>query len=716
MFNKLKSGALMVALTMFANLAWGVTLKHVSFSSLPGDRTAVTLSFDGTPPKPTGYTIQNPARIAIDLKGVSDGLQSRYHNLGVGNAQSLTVIATKDRTRLIFDLVKLVPYTSKVEGDKLRVVIGSAQESTKAAVAASQAAKRMEPQNQNSGNQAAAANGPSITDVNFHRGANGAGRVVVTFSTPKVDVDVSEKGGSIDLLASGVKLPDRLRRRLDVTDFATPVQQVDAYPQGQNSLIKIKPTGTFNYLAYQTGNKFTVSVEKLSKQEQEKQQKSKFPYTGKKLSLNFQNIDVRSVLQLIADFTGLNLVASDSVKGNITLRLQNVPWDQALDLILKTKGLAKRQVGNVLLVAPAAEIAAREKQEAQANKQIAELAPVHLDIIQVNYAKAKDIVHLLKQDKDLISDRGFISYDPRTNTISVRETDQKLEQIRKLVSTWDVPVRQVLIEARIVRARTNVASAFGVQWGGGAVVQNNSNSVLVGGSQDAINTGIDINNALAKQQYQIANNTYNGPTSPGTYNFPQALAVDLGVSQANTSHFAIGLASSKYLLSLELDALQSEGKAEVVAQPKVVTADRQKALIQSGTEIPYQEASSSGATSTSFKKAVLSLQVTPQITPDDKIIMDLDVHQDTPGAALSANGPPPIDTNQVQTQVLVSNGQTIVLGGIFESTQSTTITKTPFLGDIPYLGRLFTKKDKSNERSELLVFITPKIVKNDLVQ
>ncbi len=693
MFTKLKSWMVFVALAMCANMAWGVTLKHVSFASLPGDRTAVTLTFDGTPPEPTGYTIQQPARIAIDLKGVDDGLQSRYHNLGVGNAQSLTVIEAKDRTRLIFNLVKLAPYSTKVEGDKLRVVIGNNQSGAKAAVAAAQGSTGGSMVSASSSNTAAVS-GPSVTDVNFHRGENGAGRVVVTFSNSKVDVDVAEKGGDIRLNAHNVDLPQRLRRRLDVTDFATPVQQVDAYAEGRNTVIDIKPTGTFNYLAYQTGNQFTVSVERLSKQEAEKQKKDKFPYTGKKLSLNFQNIDVRSVLQLIADFTGLNLVASDSVKGNITLRLQNVPWDQALDLILKTKGLAKRQVGNVLLVAPAKEIAAREKQEAQANKQIAELAPVHLDIIQINYAKAKDIVALLKQDKDLISSRGFISFDSRTNTISVRETDSKLEQIRRLISTWDIPVRQVLIEARIVRARTNVASDLGIQWGGAAIHQNNSNDVLVGGSTDTI--------------VSLKNGT--------TVQFPQALAVDLGVNKANTSSFAIGLSSSKYLLSLELDALQSEGKAEVVAQPKVVTADRQKAMIKSGTEIPYQEASSSGATSTSFKDAALSLEVTPQITPDDKIIMDLKVNQDTPGAPLSASGPPPIDTNEVDTQVLVSNGQTIVLGGIFESTQSTTVTKTPFLGDIPYLGRLFRKTSKSNERSELLVFITPKIVKNDLVQ
>jgi type IV pilus assembly protein PilQ len=495
----------------------------------------------------------------------------------------------------------------------------------------------------------------------------------------------------------GIEVPSDLRRRLDVTDFATPVTRIDTFVEDGNAVVEITPEGNYDYIAYQSGSQFTVSVEELSQEEAESRREEKFPYTGDKLSLNFQDIEVRSVLQLIADFTGLNLVASDTVGGSITLRLQNVPWDQALDLILKTKGLDKRQIGNVLLVAPADEIAAREKLELETNKQIAELAPVRLDIIQVNYAKAADIVALIKEDEELISDRGFVSSDVRTNTISVRETAEKLDEIRRLVSTWDVPVRQVSIEARIVRAQTNVAENLGVRWGGAAYDVSGDNVFTVGGSQQSLQEARDA----------AAGNS-------NTITFPGALAVDLGVTGEGASSFAIGWGSDDFLVDLELSALESDGQAEVVSQPRVVTADRQTASIKSGEEIPYQEASSSGATSVSFKEAVLSLEVTPQITPDDKIIMDLVVNQDSRGEVTA--GIPSINTNEVTTQVLVGNGETVVLGGIFQSEVATQTTKTPFLGDIPYLGRIFKRTEHIDERSELLIFITPKIIKNDLLR
>ena len=686
MFRKLSSLIFMTSLALMANLAWGVTLKDVNFASLPGDKTEVTLQFDGTPPPASGYTIERPARIAVDLKGVSSNLDSRYHNLGGGNAQSLTVIDAKDRTRLIFNLTKLVPYSTSVDGNRMRIIIGGGEGGSGTLASASQNSPAPA-----AGGAKATGGEPAVKNIDFRRGDAGQGQVVVTFTSSKVDVDMNEKGGKIELRVPNAQLPQDLRRRLDVTDFATPVKRVDAYTEGDATIIDIKPEGDYDFLAYQTDNQFTVSVEKVTKEEQQKRRSEKFPYSGEKLSLNFQDIEVRSVLQLIADFTGLNLVASDTVNGRITLRLQNVPWDQALDLILKTKGLDKRQIGNVLLVAPADEIAAREKMELENSKQISELAPLRLDIIQVNYAKAADIVNLLKQDKDLISSRGFISSDSRTNTISVRETADKLEQIRRLVNTWDIPVRQVLIEARIVRAKTNVSNDLGVAWGTQYADGSNNNKFLVG-----------------------ANSASNAAASSGALNLPSGMMVDLGVTKANTSSIAFGYVKNDFLIDLQLSALQSDGKAEIVAQPKVVTADRQKATIKSGTEIPYQEASSSGATSVSFKDAVLSLEVTPQITPDDKIIMDLVVTQDTPGQVVAQV--PSIDTNSVETQVLVANGETVVLGGIFQSQKVTTITKTPFLGDIPYLGRLFTKSEKSDERSELLVFITPKIVKSDLVQ
>lgn len=687
MFRKLNVYVSVIALGLFSGLANAVTLEDVSFSSLPGDQLEVTLQFDGQPPEPTGYTIERPARIAVDLRDTQSGLDSRSVPLGSGNAQSMTVVETKDRTRLIFNLIELAPYETARQGNSLVLTIGGEGSDTSMA-SSSGGSSSAAPSSSSSRNSDA------LAGVDFRRGKDGEGRVIVDLGSPSTPVDLSELGGKIRLTMDGTSVPENLRRRLDVTDFATPVTRVDTFIENGNAVVEIRPEGNYDYIAYQSGSQFTVSVEKLSEQEAEERREEKFPYTGDKLSLNFQDIEVRSVLQLIADFTGLNLVASDTVSGSITLRLQNVPWDQALDLILKTKGLDKRQIGNVLLVAPADEIAAREKLELETSKQIAELAPVRLDIIQVNYAKAADIVALIQADEELVSSRGFVSSDARTNTISVRETTEKLEEIRRLVTTWDVAVRQVSIEARIVRAQNNVAEELGVRWGaqGRATADGGTDNIVVGGSQGGL-PGIG--------------------TGGGPLTLPSDLNVDLGVTRTNTSSVAFGYIGTDLLIDLELSAFESDGQAEVVSQPRVVTADRQTAKIKSGEEIPYQEASSSGATSVSFKEAALSLEVTPQITPDDKIIMDLVVNQDSRGEVTA--GIPAINTNEVTTQVLVGNGETVVLGGIFQSEVATTVTKTPFLGDIPYLGRLFKRTERIDERSELLIFITPKIIKSDLI-
>ncbi len=687
MFRKLNVYLSVTAFALFSSLASAVTLEDVSFSSLPGERLEVTLEFDDQPPEPSGYTIERPARIAVDLADTTSGLDARSIPLGSGNAQSMTVVETKDRTRLIFNLVELAPYDTVRKNNSLVMTIG-AESGTDADVARPTGTTRA-PQ--------PAAAPDTLAGVDFRRGKDGEGRVIVDLGSPQTPVDLSELGGKIRLTMDGVAVPADLRRRLDVTDFATPVTRIDTFVEDGNAVVEIRPEGHYDYIAYQSGSEFTVSVEQLSEEEAETRREEKFPYTGDKLSLNFQDIEVRSVLQLIADFTGLNLVASDTVGGSITLRLQNVPWDQALDLILKTKGLDKRQIGNVLLVAPADEIAAREKLELETSKQIAELAPVRLDIIQVNYAKAADVVTLIEADKELITDRGFVSSDVRTNTISVRETSAKLEEIRRLVSTWDVPVRQVSIEARIVRAQTNVAENLGVRWGGAAYDVSGDNVFSIGGSQSASESARDA-----------------ATGGSGDISFSDSMAVDLGVTGEGASSFALGWGGSDFLVDLELSALETDGQAEVVSQPRVVTADRQTASIKSGEEIPYQEASSSGATSVSFKEAVLSLEVTPQITPDDNIIMDLMVNQDSRGEVTA--GIPSINTNEVTTQVLVGNGETVVLGGIFQSEVATQTTKTPFLGDIPYLGRLFKRTENINERSELLIFITPKIIKNDLIR
>lgn len=704
MFKTLRNCAGVIAVTLWSSLAGAVTLQDVSFASLPGEALEVTLEFDGAPPETSGYTIERPARIALDLKGTNSGLDQRSIALGNGNAQSVTVVEAGERTRLIFNLIDLVPYQTRAEDNALVMTIGGEAEAAPladsepgpaAAAVASSGIERAEVTIRGHDAQGSSA-AKALAGVDFRRGKDGEGRVIVDLGSTTADVNLVEQGGRIRLTMPDLTVPENLRRRLDVTDFATPVTRIDTFIEDGGATIEIRPEGAYDYIAYQSGSEFTVSVEQLSEEEAEARREEKFPYTGDKLSLNFQDIEVRSVLQLIADFTGLNLVASDTVGGSITLRLQNVPWDQALDLILKTKGLDKRQIGNVLLVAPADEIAAREKLELETDKQIAELAPIRLDIIQVNYAKAADIVELIQADKDLVSSRGFVSSDSRTNTISVRETAEKLEEIRRLVDTWDVPVRQVSIEARIVRAQTNVSEDLGVRWGGGAYDTSDGNTFTVGGSLGTLD-----------ELRQVSGGA-EGIDVPG------ALGVNLGVTGEGASSFAIGFGNEDFLVDLELSALETDGRAEVVSQPRVLTADRQTATIKSGEEIPYQEASSSGATSVSFKEALLSLEVTPQITPDDKIIMDLVVSQDSRGEVTA--GIPSINTNEVATQVLIANGETVVLGGIFQSEKATQVTKTPFLGDIPYVGRLFKRTEKVDERAELLIFITPKIVKTDLLR
>ncbi|MBE0485816.1 type IV pilus secretin PilQ [Marinobacter sp.] len=687
MFKKLNVCVGVIAIGLWSGLASAVMLEDVSFSSLPGERLEVTMKFDGPPPEPTGYTIERPARIAVDLPDTTSGLNQRSIPLGSGNAQSVTVVETRDRTRLIFNLVELAPHETVRQNNSLVMTIGGAGSAP--AIAAQSSQGQSAPSDQAAQN--------ALAGVDFRRSQDGEGRVIVDLGRATQAVNLTEQAGRIRLTMPGLQVPADLRRRLDVTDFATPVTRVDTFVEDGNAVIEIRPQGNYDYIAYQSGREFTVSVEKLTEEEAESRREERFPYTGEKLSLNFQDIEVRSVLQLIADFTGLNLVASDTVGGSITLRLQNVPWDQALDLILKTKGLDQRQIGNVLLVAPAEEIAARERLELETSKQIAELAPVRLDIVQVNYAKASDIVALIRADEELISSRGFISSDVRTNTISVRETSQKLEEIRRLVGTWDVPVRQVSIEARIVRAQTNVAESLGVRWGGAAYDVSGSNVVSIGGSLGTLQEARDA-----------------AAGGSGAISFPGALGVDMGVTGDGASSFAIGWGGDDFLIDLELSALETDGRAEVVSQPRVVTADRQSASIKSGEEIPFQEATSSGATNVEFKEAVLSLEVTPQITPDDKVIMDLVVNQDSRGEVTA--GIPSINTNSVTTQVLVANGETVVLGGIFQSEVATQTTKTPFLGDIPYLGRLFKRTVHIDERSELLIFITPKIIKTDLIQ
>lgn len=686
-----------------ASRAAETTITKLSANTLPGDSIQVRVDFQGPAPTVRGYSIEKPARIALDLMHTQSNLKLKNHDLGSGNAHSVTVIQARDRTRLVFSLDQVVGYKTKVEGHQLLITLGGKQKSMIASE--TRPSKAM-------------SNGAKIDNIDFRRGEDGAGRVVVKLSDPSIPVDVHQDGDKIVARFSDAGVADSLVRRLDVSDFATPVHYVDTKEEGGDTVITIEPQGTWDYLAYQTDNTFSINVKPLSKQEKEQQKEAAFKYTGQKLSLNFQDIQVRSVLQLIADFTNLNLVASDTVKGRITLRLKNVPWDQALDLILKTKGLAKRKVGNVLLVAPADEIAAREEEELKNQKQMASLAPLHTEFMRINYAKASDLEKLItkqsggKNSSSLLSSRGSVAVDKRTNTLIVQDTSDKLEEIRGLVKKLDIPVQQVLIESRVVVASTDVSDEFGVRWGGLGI---NGNSLVNNGSSIGISGRLqnlrNLNDTNFQRSTSSTTQTLNWTNVQGkNTSSSNDMIVDMGVDAANATRFAIGFTSlDSGLIELELSALQSEGHGEVVATPKVLTANNQPAVIASGQQIPFNVSTSSGATAVQFIKAELRLEVTPQITPDGDVIMQLKVNKDSLGTNTST---PTVNTNRIDTTVLVNNGETVVLGGIFQEDKVKSVVKTPFLGDIPWLGALFRKKVNTDTKQELLIFITPRLVKD----
>ncbi|MES9972740.1 MAG: type IV pilus secretin PilQ [Candidatus Thiodiazotropha sp.] len=674
------------------------SLKSIEFSALPGDRVQISLGLSAPVDDPVSFTTENPARISLDFTGVSNDLGYKTKVIGVGPAHSITALQAGNRTRVVINLTSLVGYNTEVQGSDVLITLDVSNKGIGSAPVSKAPSSVM---SSSGGTSEIRTDGYGITNIDFRRGEAGEGRVMVTLTNPSTPVDVREEGGKIVVEAFKTDIDTSLVQSLDVMDFATPITKVETKPVGENVRIEISPTGEYDYLAYQANEVFTVELRSLTRQEKEALQKERLIFTGERLSLNFQDIEVRAVLQLLADFTGLNLVTSDTVGGRITLRLKNVPWDQALDIILKSKGLTKRQIDNVIMVAPTEEVAAREQLELESQQKIEELAPLRSDFIQVNYAKAEDLAALLKAEENrLLSERGNVTVDVRTNTLLVQDTVAKLEDIRRLLQRLDIPVRQVLIESRIVIANNDFAKDLGVRFGANFDGSFGDNFTLTAGALPGhidntfgIAPGIEINSEGENQEGLMVNLPVTAPS--GGLNFL--------VGKVGT-----------YLLQLELTAMQTEGRGELVSSPRVITSDQTQATIKQGVEIPYQESTSSGATKIAFKEALLKLDVTPHITPDDRVRMDLVINKDNPDFSRAVLGVPPIDTREIETTVLVDNGETVVLGGVFERNKSNNTEKVPFFGDIPYAGVLFRRNERVDNNNELLIFVTPKILKETL--
>lgn len=664
------------------SMVMAADLQSLDYSSLPGAKAQFVLTFSEPVEKPNTFSIDDPARVVLDFAGVSNQLDKKTQQINVGATNSVSVIEAGERTRMVINLEQKVPYTIAQDNNVITITVDGGTPSVAVA--------------DNTDYQ--------VADIDFRRGEKGEARLMIHLNDENAAIDVHQERDTIVVDLIGVALPESLHRRLDVVDFGTPVQVIDTVQKGNNTQLTLSTTGKFEHLAYQSEKVLVVEVKPISEELQAEARKDEFGYQGEQLSLNFQNIEVRAVLQLLADFTGLNLVTSDTVQGNLTLRLKNVPWDQALDIILKTKGLAMRQNGNVMLVAPAAEIAAREKQELAAQKQLVELEPLYSEIIEINFAKASELAILLENDDDeensgddttgFLSNRGSVTVDERTNSLLLRDTASQLVQIHKLIEQLDIPIRQVLIESRIVIANDDFTKELGVRFG--VTSANHAGNSI-------INRGVTSGSLNATDQFN------NGDT----IETQDSLNVNMPVANPAGS-IALALAKLPFgsFLDLELSAMQEEGDGEIVSSPRVITSNQKKATIEQGTEIPYQEASSSGATTVSFKKAVLKLDVTPQITPDDRIVMDLEVHKDEVGEIFL--GIPSIDTRNVKTQILVDNGETVVLGGVYEQKKTKSSRRVPFFGDLPYVGFLFKKNFNEDEKQELLIFVTPKIIKDSL--
>ena len=702
--------------TMFALCALNASaqesnrLQDIQVQSLPGQRVELKLILSGTAPDPLAFTIDDPARIAIDLPETTLGLSSRRRDVNLGPLDTVLTAEANGRTRVVLNLDSMVPYETRKSGNTIFVTLGMGDADSAGAT-------------QFSGSTAPASSTPSfassgarqINSVDFRRTRDGGGRILINLSDPSTPVDIRQEGGRVVAVFKDTSLPAELMRRLDVMDFATPVTTVDTLRTNLDTRIVVTAEGKYEQLAYQSDNEFTIEINPAVAEDEVGSSlfsESK-EYEGQRLTLNFQDIETRAVLQLLAETSGRNIVVSDTVQGNVTLRLRNVPWDQALDIVMTTKGLDMRENGNVIIVAPAEEIAARETADLEARQAILELEPLYSEFLQVNYAKASDLAALIGgggngatgAGNTLLSERGSVGIDDRTNTLLVQDTAERLQDIRRLVRTLDIPIRQVLIESRIVVVNDDFSRDLGVRFGFTGITDN-SNDGLISVTGSGEGSDIIVGSALDN----LANSGTPFPvTAPG---IADRYNVNVPI-QNPAGRLALAVLDSDYIVDLELTALQAEGRGEIVSTPRVITANQKEARIEQGVEIAYQESASSGATTTQFKKAVLALTVTPQITPDDNIIMDLLVSKDNVGELTpSATGGlvPSIDTRSVETQVLVRDGQTVVLGGIYETERRETVNKVPFLGDIPVVGALFRSTSNVSNKAELLIFVTPRIL------
>ncbi|WP_104489337.1 type IV pilus secretin PilQ [Acinetobacter indicus] len=665
LFRQFSMGAVAMAVMQVANAQ--VSITNIVPMQIPGQGTEIRVMFNGLPPQPAAYQLEQPSRLVLDFDKAQQSLKQASIPVATREASSVDVSSDAQRARLTVNLAEAGAFTTRVEGNTFILKINSTQPAA-TPVAVQQTAQ-------------------GVSNIGFQRGAEGEGQVVIDLAGSNTPVDVQQQGSKIIVRTLGNKIPAHLARRLNVNDFATPVSTIDAQNDGGNGVITIQSAGSYEYMAYQAENKLTISLKRPVDKNPFKPRAAQ-SYTGKKISLDFQDIEVRRVLQLLADFTGINMVAADTVQGNITLRLKDVPWDQALDIILKTKNLDKRRNGNVIWIAPVAELIKAEEEEAKAIAQSVKLAPLQTEYIQLNYAKAADIEKLITQNKgasnssgsgsndgreSLLSSRGSVSIDARTNTLIVNDTQDFIDKIRNMVDLLDVQVKQVMVEARIVTAQTDFSRELGIRWS--------------------------------------ANKLNNRPVWGGDFQPSFDLGVDLGTGSAGTFNFGL-LKISDYMLNLELTALQADGHGEVLSAPKVLTGDKQKAYILRGDQIPYQTWSAESGTTTSFVDANLKLEVTPSITPDGKVQMELKIEKDTVGQLTQAGYL--INTNELETNVLVNDGETVVLGGIFDDIQQNQNERVPFLGELPVVGNLFRNNVKTNTQTELLIFVTPRIV-NDSV-